>query len=200
MVSSRQLQSKLLAPAIVQYSFPQDLADRVLETALANNSWTQSEVVDDETVQPIRTSRDIVLDSLPDVADDVREYVWACVKNYNERFQSGITQLEPFSLLRYSPGGHYVAHADSNWQVYRIASVLVYLNPTEYTGGETVFHLFDVKVKPDAPSVVLFPANFAYEHEAMPVVEGEKIVVVTWMNDLPDGLDQEVMARMVVNG
>lgn len=185
-----------LAPAVIQYDFPQDLADKTLQSALAVTDWKQSELVDDTAVQPIRTSTDILMSALPQVEDRIKDFLNDCIDDYNQRFQSGITQVEPMSLLRYGPGGHYVSHADSCWQVYRVASMLIYLNPNEYSGGETVFHLFGVKVKPERPSLVLFPANYAYEHEAMPVTEGEKVVVVTWMSDLPDGLDQETMRRV----
>ena len=194
------MEATILAPAVIQYEFPEELAARVVDAARSFDKWERSLVVDDEEIQDIRTSDDVSLYMLPSVEDEVRAVIYACMEDYNERFQSGLTQVEPVSLLRYGPGGKYVAHADTCWQVYRISSLLVYLNPGEYEGGETVFHQFGLRVKPERPSVVVFPANYAYEHEAVPVVSGEKIVVVTWMNDLPDGLDQEVIARLVDHG
>jgi hypothetical protein len=35
-------------------------------------------------------------------------------------------------------------------------------------------------VKPKAGRLLMFPANYAYEHEALPPKSGEKFVVVTW--------------------
>jgi predicted 2-oxoglutarate/Fe(II)-dependent dioxygenase YbiX len=87
--------------------------------------------------------------------------------------------------LKYTPGGWYDTHIDASWQTYRVASMLVYLNPLDYEGGETWFPHYDLKVKPLEPSLVLFPSNYMYEHQAMPVKNGEKFVLVTWMNDLP---------------
>ena len=36
-------------------------------------------------------------------------------------------------------------------------------------------------IKPEKPALVLFPSNYAYTHRAMPVVEGTKYAVVTWL-------------------
>lgn len=194
------MSARQLAPAVLQYDFPVRLAGRVLREARASSGWRRSCVVDDVEVQDIRTSDDLLLSLLPSVEVEVINVLDRCVQDYNQRFQSGLTKMETVSLLRYQPGGLYVSHADSCWNVYRVSSLLVYLNPEEYEGGETVFHQFGLKVKPERPSVVVFPANYAYEHEAVPVVAGEKVVVVTWLSDLPDGLDQESMARLVNHG
>jgi len=187
----------LLAPAVVQFDFPPDLADRVIEAARGVDWWTRSEVVDEVKVQPVRTSREVSLSVLEGVAGDVEEFAAGCVGDYQSWYQCELTRGEPWTVLQYLPGGLYECHADASWEVYRVASVLVYLNPADYEGGETVFHQFDVSVKPDAPALVMFPSNYAYEHEAMPVLSGEKFVCVTWFSDLPEGLGQDFLSGIV---
>jgi predicted 2-oxoglutarate/Fe(II)-dependent dioxygenase YbiX len=64
----------------------------------------------------------------------------------------------------------------------RAISALVYLN-NDYTGGEIEFPNHNVKIKPLPGMMNLFPSNFAYLHQAHPVIEGTKYALVTWIRD-----------------
>lgn len=189
-----------LAPAVDIFEFPKSLADDLLHTFRTDERvyWNKSAVGLNKLVeQETRTSQEFFFEvEMPIAAQKVKEVFVPCVDNYCERMEVVVNQDEGLNLLRYSPGGKYDFHSDSDWTLYRNVSALIYLNPTEYDGGETYFKNFDLNVKPEAPSIVLFPANYAYRHSAMPVKSGEKYVFVTWMNDLPPGFSRSLMANV----
>lgn len=177
-----------LAPGIVQYEFSDIAAKNIVNQARSLDIWAKSSVMNITGDQEIRTSYDASFDGNFDslltrfVNDAVSMTLADYCNNYNH---CDITQNEGIGILKYTPGGWYDTHADASWQVYRVLSMLVYLNPQDYEGGETWFPRFDIKVKPDSPAIVFFPSNYIYEHQAMPVTQGEKFVLVSWMNDLP---------------
>ena len=92
-------------------------------------------------------------------------------------------------VLRYSPGGHYALHTDSDhWSAAHKAwvkgldrdiSLLLYLND-EFTGGELSFPLFNYTYRPTPGDLLFFPSDFRYQHQAHPVKSGIRYVVVSW--------------------
>lgn len=91
---------------------------------------------------------------------------------------------EPYNLLKYSTGQEYKPHYDGNTVSHRHISCIVYLND-DYEGGELEFPNFNVKVKPEAGMMIVFPSNYAYTHIAKPVTNGTKYALVTWLHDCP---------------
>jgi hypothetical protein len=82
-------------------------------------------------------------------------------------------------LVRYSPGGFYVAHADAGLDVSdRYFTVLCYLNEN-FKGGQTSFPLLDFEVTPLTGKAIIFPAT--YIHRAEPVLKGQKYILVSWL-------------------
>lgn len=63
---------------------------------------------------------------------------------------------------------------------FRVASMVTYLNDIA-EGGETVFPLQDVKIRPEAGKVLLTPASYTHPHWAEPPLSEKKYVVVTWL-------------------
>jgi len=180
-----------LAIGINQYEIPEDLADNIIRSCKesTSNIWNKSVLSHQDSGQDIRTSSDFNLDSVfPELAKTLKHYVDWAVQGYCNEYQISVTQSEGLDLLRYESGQKYDFHYDTDWHYYRTVSILVYLNPAEYSGGETHFKHFDVKVKPEKPSIVVFPSSYAYLHSALPVISGEKFIVVSWMNDLPIGI------------
>lgn len=82
-------------------------------------------------------------------------------------------------IVRYSPGGFYVTHADAGLDVNdRYFTVLCYLNE-DFQGGQTIFPLLDFSITPQKGSAVIFPAT--YLHRGEPVVVGQKYILVSWL-------------------
>lgn len=192
-----------LAPAIDMFEFPETLAKDLLHLFKIDERviWKKSGVgISGVTEQDIRTSQEFPFEQeMPISAQKVKEVFVSCVDNYTERMNIPVTQDEGLNLLKYTKGGKYNYHSDGDWTLYRTVSGLIYLNPTEYEGGETHFKYFDLSVKPDYPAIVLFPSNYAYVHSAMPVISGEKYIFVTWMNDLPPGFSRNIMSNIAIS-
>ncbi len=98
---------------------------------------------------------------------------------------------EPCTILRYQPGQFYKRHVDnlllgSRFEELeqgiptRDISVVGYLND-DFSGGETYFDRQDVRVKPQAGAVLVFPASFTHPHASLPILQGEKYAFTSWL-------------------
>jgi len=104
-----------------------------------------------------------------------------------------IEWFEEPQVLKYSSGGFYGAHADSeffdkNTQLWtkcmdRDWSLLLYLND-EFQGGEILFNKFHFKLKPHAGMLVYFPSDGRYMHTANSVTSGTRYALVSWMSQM----------------
>lgn len=94
------------------------------------------------------------------------------------------TQDSGYDLLRYKKGQHYGFHTDQHpsSDVYskRQVSIIIYLNDN-FEGGETCFKHQNFKIKPVANSALVFPSGFCYPHASLPVEDGIKYCIVTWL-------------------
>ena len=96
-----------------------------------------------------------------------------------EIWRSDLKEHSGTHVVRYSPGGFYVAHADAGLDVNdRYFTVLCYLND-DFEGGQTSFPLLDFSITPQKGSAVIFPAT--YLHRGEPVLKGQKYILVSWL-------------------
>lgn len=88
-----------------------------------------------------------------------------------------------YNLQRYQEGEFYHWHIDSGSHEFsqRQLVALWYLNDVEGPGGETEFALQDIKVKPEAGKLVLFPPFWTHEHRAVTIEKGVKYIATTWV-------------------
>lgn len=196
------MNKKYLAPAVVQYAFPNKLAKELVQMFEENYNinWNRSLVSSHGQENEVRTSQQFQFESeMPIASSRVKPIFIEAVNEYIKEFKINITQDEGLTLLKYGENNKYDYHIDADWAIYRVASALIYLNPQEYEGGETHFNLIDLTVKPDGPAIVLFPSNYAYSHAAMPVTKGTKYVFVTWMNDLPGGFSPGILSNIAAS-
>ena len=103
---------------------------------------------------------------------------------YAQKHDIDQLQHEEYSMLRYSGGQEYKAHADGTTATGRAISAILYLND-DYEGGEVEFVNFDIKIKPKPGMLLLFPSTYPYTHIAHPVKSGIKYAIVTWIHDRP---------------
>ena len=106
-------------------------------------------------------------------------------KHYNVTFSN----YEQPHILRYTQGGFYNLHADSEyWDVnakkwkrvkQRDFSFLLYLND-DFTGGELDFPNFNFTLKPKKGMFVCFPSDHRFMHKAMLTTSGKRYAIVTW--------------------
>jgi predicted 2-oxoglutarate/Fe(II)-dependent dioxygenase YbiX len=111
----------------------------------------------------------------------------------NPFYQVAVRDREPWQLLHYGVGGHYVPHVDAEtlykddgglelWEktLDRDLSVVYFLND-DFTGGELVFPELDLVIEPEPGTLVCFPSDHHYVHEVKAVTSGHRYTVVTWM-------------------
>ena len=88
---------------------------------------------------------------------------------------------EAFNFIKYGPGQHFMEHHDHGFSYNCTVSLVSYVND-DYEGGELFFRLQNLKVKPEAGDLFVFPSNFMYPHQAMPVTSGVKYSIVTMLD------------------
>jgi len=102
------------------------------------------------------------------------------IQKYNEVFpEARIEQDSGYELLRYNEGQFYIQHTDSFLKQPRAVSCSFAIND-DYEGGEFAFWNRDKKVFLKKGSVIMFPSNFMYPHEIMPVTKGTRYSIITW--------------------
>lgn len=90
-----------------------------------------------------------------------------------------IEQDYGYDLLRYGVGQHYKQHTDSFKDRPRAVSCSFMLN-NDYEGGEFAFFDRELVYKVKKGSCIMFPSNFMYPHEIMPVTNGTRYSIITW--------------------
>jgi predicted 2-oxoglutarate/Fe(II)-dependent dioxygenase YbiX len=85
-----------------------------------------------------------------------------------------------YQLLRYQEGQFYVQHTDSFKAEQRSVSCSIQLNE-DYEGGEFAFFNREIMMRTGVGSVIMFPSNFMYPHEVMPVQKGTRYSIITWL-------------------
>jgi hypothetical protein len=106
------------------------------------------------------------------------------VEDYRKMF--GIAPLnywESFNFIKYGQDQHFQVHSDHGYSYICVLSSVGYLND-DYEGGELYFDKFDLKIKPQAGDLYLFPSSYIYSHAAMPVTSGTKYSIVTMLDYL----------------
>lgn len=86
---------------------------------------------------------------------------------------------EGYQMLKYQPGNFYKKHIDGWTAKYRVVSAVLYLNDN-FEDGFTGFPKQYTKIKPQTGTMLFFPSNYSYPHEALPPKNGTKYCIVTW--------------------
>ena len=92
-----------------------------------------------------------------------------------------------FVLARYDVGDTCALHYDGQISTpphnqLRIATLLFYLNGALDGGGETLFPLQQLAIKPETGKAIVFPVTFSYPHEALPA-RSPRYILQTWITD-----------------
>ena len=88
-----------------------------------------------------------------------------------------------FQMQKYDKGtGKYIFHNDFGIDIEnkskRVLTYLWYINTVE-EGGETLFG-DDIRVKPEAGKLVIFPSCWTYPHKACVPLSSDKYIITGW--------------------
>jgi hypothetical protein len=104
------------------------------------------------------------------------------VEDYRKMF--GLAPLkywEAFNFVKYGEDQHFQVHSDHGYSYISTLSSVGYINDN-YEGGELWFDKINLKIKPKAGDLYLFPSSYIYSHSAMPVKSGVKYSIVTMLD------------------
>lgn len=185
-------------------AIPKEQCERIIQRLEegANNesftlSWSGALVNDKENTDHVRNCVDLkykrehlgtVLSfdqNMFDIHKEVEDCLDTCLKDYESLWHLQMFYKEAFNFVKYIPGKYFKLHGDHGPYYSCTVSAVVYLNDN-YTGGEIEFPRQDLKIKPMAGDIILFPSNFVYEHASCEIFEGTKysVVIMTDYNDL----------------
>jgi hypothetical protein len=101
-------------------------------------------------------------------------------------FKNNTLEAYIFMIQKYNKGiGKYVYHDDfqiekhSDKYKYRVITFLWYLNTIE-EGGETEFW-DSYKIKPLSGKLLLFPANWCFQHRGIMPISDNKYIITGWL-------------------
>jgi Rps23 Pro-64 3,4-dihydroxylase Tpa1-like proline 4-hydroxylase len=132
----------------------------------------------------IGVSFDNIIQKNPQIRHNLDKYLFvsaaSVIRQYKEKFPTcKIEQDTGYELLRYKVGQFYATHIDSFKDRPRAISCSFVLN-NDYEGGEFAFFDRELVYKLKKGSCIMFPSNFMYPHEIMPVTSGTRYSIVTW--------------------
>jgi predicted 2-oxoglutarate/Fe(II)-dependent dioxygenase YbiX len=167
-----------------------ELCDAILNEFSDEKEWQKTIVGDGRVDDKIRTAETIVMsyshviEKNPEIRTTLDKAVFAsaglAIKKYNEKFSLAFIEEDSgYELLRYKEGQFYTQHTDSFKLRPRAVSCSFILND-DYEGGEFAFFDRELKYKPKKGSCIMFPSNFMYPHEIMPVTSGTRYSIITW--------------------
>jgi len=125
-----------------------------------------------------------IIDKNPKLREELDKYLHVSVseiiKKYIEKHPACVIEEDTgYDILRYTEGQFYTEHTDSFKIRPRAVSCSIALND-DYEGGEWAFFNKKLNYKIAKGSAILFPSNFMYPHEIMPVTKGTRYSIVTW--------------------
>jgi hypothetical protein len=120
--------------------------------------------------------------NLKSLWQDLYDVKLPAVEDYSKMYNiNNLKYWEAFNFVKYGPGQHFMEHHDHGFSYNCTVSLVSYPND-DYEGGELFFRLQNLKVKADAGDLFIFPSNFMYPHQAMPVTSGTKYSIVTMLD------------------
>jgi Rps23 Pro-64 3,4-dihydroxylase Tpa1-like proline 4-hydroxylase len=171
--------------------FPKDFCEEILEEYSNTNEWSSALVGNGEINRNSRNCEQISI-SDPEIIeknikirksidDKMYSYVNNAVTKYKEQHPHFSIDVDTgYQLLKYGEGQFYGQHVDSYKNEQRSISCSIQLNEN-YDGGEFAFFDREIMIRTKTGSAIVFPSNFMYPHEIMPIIKGTRYSIVTWM-------------------
>jgi len=179
---------------IANNALPHSLCDSILKEYTNSNEWNQAklnfnnEIViakDKRNCFNIRISENEVISKNFDIRKKIDTEIFKCVgklcKKYQKKFNRfKISNDSGYELLKYKKNSFFEEHVDSYINAHRTLSCSLILNDN-FKGGEFSFFNKKIIYSLKKGSAILFPSNFMYPHSILPVKNGIRYSIVTWL-------------------
>lgn len=167
-----------------------ELCDEILAEFANSSDWTPTYVGTGIVDRNIRNVDQIMLSENSVIArnqiarkrldDLVFQGAAKAIQKYNEMFpEAKIEQDSGYQILRYNEGQFYTQHTDSFKAQPRAVSCSFALND-DFDGGGFAFFNNEYFYRSKKGSALMFPSNFMYPHEILPVTKGTRYSIITW--------------------
>lgn len=175
--------------AVFENVMTNELCDVILNE-FNEEEWEKTVIGGGQVNENVRAAETIII-SYPYVIErnlnirtkldkDIYGVAGLAINKYKEKFPlSNIEEDSGYELLRYKESQFYIQHTDSFKARPRAVSCSFALNE-DYEGGEFAFFDRELKYKLPKGSAIMFPSNFMYPHEIMPVTRGVRYSIITW--------------------
>ena len=174
---------------VINNIMPPSVADAVLSEYKNSNDWVnaimaKSKDSDVRNCQTIGISFSRIIEKNKETRQKIDQELFTCaakaIQEYNKQvIRCDIEQDSGYELLKYETGQFYIQHIDSFKDRPRAVSCSFALND-DYEGGEFAFFDRELVYNLKKGSCIMFPSNFMYPHEIMPVTSGTRYSIVTW--------------------
>ena len=171
---------KEIAPGIIAYNnvIPNnnelyETIKKALSPSVRQDSWIRPKCT-------IAESKDLEKFINLDITNLFFEYFNPIEEDYKRYYGVAAEWHDVYGVVKYDVGQECLIHIDDGPVYHRRISVVYYLNDN-YTGGEINFPRFNIKFKPKANDLILFPSTYVYNHSVSPIIEGSRYCVVSWL-------------------
>ena len=174
---------------VVKNALNLNLCDEILDEFKNSDEWIDSQIGSGlnkkvRNCQAIGISYSQIIQKNQDVRYNIDKAIFdgasKCIKEYNNKFtRCKIEEDGGYELLKYSEGCFYTEHTDSFKARHRAVACSFILND-DFEGGEFAFFNRKLKYKLKKGDALMFPSNFMYPHEVMPVTKGTRYSIITW--------------------
>jgi len=176
---------------VLENAIPDALCARILAEYVNSQEWVETHVGQVNVINKkvrsataISLSSNIIMDANPEVRHGLDKELFQCAESVISRYKelyplAEIEEDSGYELLRYREGQFYTQHTDSFKAIPRAVSCSFALND-DYDGGEWGFWDRKLTVRVPKGAAIMFPSNFMYPHEIMPVTKGVRYSVITW--------------------
>ncbi len=164
----------------------------ILDEYVNSDDWSGTyvgaEAVLDKSIRncdQIALSNHCVIDKNYDIRTKIDQILFDShakgIEKYREYHPLFVNDIDTgYQLLRYKEGQFYVQHTDSFKEQQRSLSCSIQLND-DYDGGEFAFFDREIMIRGKTGSIIMFPSNFMYPHEIMPVLRGTRYATISWL-------------------
>ena len=167
------------------------LCDEILNEYVNSNEWSDSLVGGGVVSKEIRNCDQILIsqqniisknyEKRNEIDSMIHKSVGKAIQKYHECHKEFQISIDTgYQILRYQEGQFYIEHTDSFTEQQRSISCSLQLND-DYEGGN--FGLFNrqMQIRGGKGSAVMFPSNFMFPHEIMPIIKGTRYSIITWL-------------------